>query len=204
MQAPRPLGREPMTQTALQTARTPSRRPARDDGCRGQQLIEFTLVLLPLLFLVFGLANIAWSIWVCSTLQSAVREGVRYGATNQAVPTGSDQTTEIKKVVQTWAIGLLGGTSARSMIHIHYYQPPAPTSTALPVDVSVPSLEHPGQGNAGGNIMVVSVDNYPLPPLTPRLYNWSDKIDNSKQSITVSSADRIEPTRNPPPQGAAP
>jgi Flp pilus assembly protein TadG len=49
----------------------------------GQTLIEFTLALPLLLLTLFGVLNTGWLIYRTVTLQFAVREGCRYGITNQ-------------------------------------------------------------------------------------------------------------------------
>ena len=47
---------------------------------RGVELIEFTLVLLPLLGFIFLVLDLGWAIYKRATLQFAVREGCRYAA----------------------------------------------------------------------------------------------------------------------------
>jgi hypothetical protein len=106
----------------------------------------------------------------------------------------------VKQQVQSNALGLLNGAAGYAKIKVNYYLPPAPTSAAAATDVS-------GQanGDAAGNIMKVSVQNFVLNPLMPRIYGPNIPIDNSSLVIaSVSSADIIEPSRNPPPIGAAP
>src|SRR5664280_1848169 len=50
---------------------------------RGVELIEFTLVLLPLMGFIFLLVDLGWAIYKNATMQFAVREGCRYAVTNQ-------------------------------------------------------------------------------------------------------------------------
>ena len=45
---------------------------------RGQSLIEFTLVGIPLMFLLISIFEISRGMWVYHTLAYAVKEGVRY------------------------------------------------------------------------------------------------------------------------------
>jgi hypothetical protein len=57
---------------------------------RGSQVVEVGLVLLPLCGFVFLILDMAWAFYVRATLQSAVREGVRYAITSQTM-TGMGQ-----------------------------------------------------------------------------------------------------------------
>jgi hypothetical protein len=90
-------------------------------------------------------------------------------------------------LVQTNSFGFLQNTS---LVQVHYYQPPLPGSTGSLTDVStVTTGSNPG--NSPGNVMVVSVNNYSLPTLIPRIFRWN-AVDGSSTTINVSSADLIE------------
>jgi hypothetical protein len=107
-------------------------------------------------------------------------------------------TDSVKGVVQQNAMGLLNGRSGLAMIKVHYLQPPPPNSTAAVTDVS-----NQASGNSSGNIMQVSVEGYSLAPLLPRIF-WKQAPDKAPLTITVSSADLIEPSRTPACIGTAP
>jgi len=179
---------------------TRSRR-GRRWRCRGNECIEFTLVLLPLFSLTAVLLDTSWAIFAKSALQRAVRIGVRQGVTLTAGQMAQHAclTDTVKSVVQQNSLGILNGTNGLSMIQVHYLQPPPTNSTAAATDVSGSS-----SGNQPGNIMVVSVNNYSLIPIFPRLFSWKQAADVSPLVINVSSADLIEPSRNPPCIGTAP
>ena len=159
------------------------------------------MVALPLLAMVTVLADTAWAVFAESTLQRAVRIGVRTGVTLTAsqIAAGGNLTDTVKAIVQNNAFGILHGSTGLSKIKVNYCQPPVPSSTAACTDVS-------GQanGDASGNIMIVSVQGFSLVPLMPRIYSGKLAVDNSPLVITVSSADIIEPSQNPPPIGPAP
>lgn len=180
---------------------TTQRRRGRRFRSRGSEVLEFTLVLLPLFSMTAVLVDTAWAIFAKSAMQRAVRLGVRSGVTMTAssMGTGACLTDTVKGIVQANAIGMLNGSSGLSTIQVNYYQPPAPGSSAAAVNVSSQS-----NGDAPGNIMVVSVNNFSLIPLMPRIYNWKQAADKSPLSITVSSADLIEPSNSPPCIGTAP
>lgn len=137
------------------------------------------------------LADTAWAIWAKATLQRAVRLGVRAGVTltAQQMANGACLTDTVKGVVQGYAFGLLNGSSGLALIKVNYLQPPAPGSNAAATDVS-------GQANGdqGGNIMQVSVQNFNLVPLMPRITSWKTAPDRNPMIFSVSSADVIEPS----------
>jgi len=166
---------------------------------RGAELIEFTMVFLPFLAIITVLLDTCWAIFVKSSLQYAVRTGVRVGITLTTSTVTGDLTSTVKSIVKANSFGMLKDTS---LIHVHYLQPPSPGSTDAAADVST-STNPPG--NAPGNIMVVSVDNYSLPALIARIYNWKS-VDKSATNVTVVSADLIEPMNKDeiPPIGTAP
>ncbi len=121
-------------------------------------MVEVSLVLLPLCALIFLILDMAWAFYVRSTLQNAVREGVRYAITSQTI-TGMGQDASIKTVVQQNATGLLSGGPGLALINIQYYLP----NTLAPVSGL--------NSNQGGNIVEVYVQGYSLPPLGPILRN---------------------------------
>ena len=64
-----------------ETAPIAGRLGKRKRRQRGSELLEFTLVILPLLAMITVLVDTAWGIFAESTLQRAVRLGVRMGVT---------------------------------------------------------------------------------------------------------------------------
>jgi Flp pilus assembly protein TadG len=169
---------------------------------RGAEMLEFTLTLLPMLCMMFVLLDVAWAVFVKSTLQYAVRAGVRRGVTitgTQATAAGGCLTEIVKGVVQANSLGLLRGTPGLASIKINYLKPPAPGSSAAATDVSTQT-----NGNQPLNIMQVSVQNFSLGALVPRVFNWKSAADNSATIINAASADLIEPSRDVPCIGVAP
>ena len=162
--------------------------------CKGSEIVEFTLTFIPVLAMLCVLIDTGWAIFAESTLQRAVRLGVRTGVTLTAADmTGGACLTEtVKGVVQQNAMGLLNGSSGLALIKVHYLQPPAPNSSSAATDVSTQA-----SGNSSGNIMEVSVQGYSLAPLLPRIF-WKQNPDKAPLTISVSSADLIEPSRTPP------
>jgi hypothetical protein len=163
-------------------------------------VLEFTLTFLPTLAMFIVSVDIAWAIFAKSALQRAVRMGVRSGVTLTAadMSQGVCLADSVKNTVQQNSLGLLRSTAGRNMIKVRFFQPPLPNSNNPLADVTT----QPG-GNQPGNVMEVSVEGFSLLPLMPRIYPGRP-VDNSPLIVNVSSADRIEPSRNPPCKGSAP
>jgi Flp pilus assembly protein TadG len=117
---------------------------------RGAEILETALVIVPLLLLTFLMLDLSMVIFLRSTFQHAVREGVRYAITGQNT-TGPCQDDSVKAVVKQNAIGFLSPTVPAATIHVHFMSP---------VDGSQAD-------NGAGNIVEVSVEAYGYGPLAP-------------------------------------
>lgn len=150
----------------------------------GSQLVEFGLVLLPLLGFVFLIMDVAWICFAQSSLQHAVQVGVRSAVTS---PSGNaSQDAYIKSVVQQNAMGFLHGDPGLNAITINYYSP-SNLSQALA-----------GAGsNAGGNVIEIVVKNVPVSCLGPILReNWSTVfLQATSSDVMESSPGGVPPTR---------
>ena len=129
---------------------------------RGQSLIEFTLVTVLLLFLMFTVVEVSRMVLVSTTIANAARAGVRYASVHGSDRTGSGVTgpsgpasnpPQVITVIQNFAsMGLLN-------------------TSALIITVTYPGTS---PANAPGQIVVVSVvypyDNFiTYFPIHPRL-----------------------------------
>jgi Flp pilus assembly protein TadG len=102
----------------------------------------FTLVMLfGFLFLITDLSML---LFVKSTLQQAVREGVRVGMTARLINSTTYLNDSITQAVQANALGFLNGPEGACRIQIQYFDPTT------------------GAASAGtqGDLLVVSVNNY--------------------------------------------
>lgn len=117
---------------------------------KGAELVETSLIAVPLLAVTFLLIDLSMVVYLRSTFQHAVREGVRYAVTGQNT-TGPCQDDSIRTVVKQNAGGWLNTTSGSSTVHVHFMSP---------VDGSATN-------NATGNIVEVSVESYSYGPLAP-------------------------------------
>jgi Flp pilus assembly protein TadG len=87
----------------------------------GNHTIEFTLVGLPLTFLLFSIANMSFSMLTLHTLQEAVEQGTRYvstrGSTCSAGTNGCSVTVQqIASVVSQQAAGIPAGQMSLYLI----------------------------------------------------------------------------------------
>jgi Flp pilus assembly protein TadG len=145
----------------------------RKDRRRGSQLVETMLTILPFFALAFLVMDAAWGLFIKSTLQQAVREGVRYAVTGQ-VSGALGQVASIEAVVKTQALGLLNGSQAASL-SVHFLSPS-----------TLADLGTAAGANQGGNIVEVQVSGYQFQPLAP-LFRSSAAI-----AFNVTAADVIE------------
>ena len=169
----------------------------RAKGRKGAESLEFTLVFLPMLAMILVLIDISWAVFAKSTLEYAVRTGVRSGITitgTQATAAGGCLTDMVKNTVKANSLGLLSDTSK---IRVNYYLPSG-TSTA-PTDVSTSA-----DGNKPLNIMQVSIQGFALRALAPRIWSWKQTVDAGTSAIYAASADLIEASRDVPCIGTAP
>jgi uncharacterized membrane protein len=122
--------------------RLPGNCPATRE--RGSALVEFALVLLPLLALMLLIMDVGWVVFAQASLQEGVREGVRFGVTGQVLSGCSGLDCSITKMVETYSFGFVQSSN----VSIHYYSPSTLT------DVTGQS-----GATAGGNIVQVTVSN---------------------------------------------
>ncbi len=150
------------------------RRRTRETG---SEIVEFSLVLLPLFAIIFLIVDASWAIFARSTLQFAVGEGVRYAITGQTINgTGTGQDASIVAVVQQNAMGLLSGCSGSCSISINYY---LPTSATLVSGVG---------SNASGNVVQVSVTGFNVNPMAPLWRNTNATV------LSATAGDVVEPS----------
>lgn len=157
---------------------------------RGTTMVEATLVLVFLLALIFLLMDLSWAVFAKATLQHAVRAGVRYAVTSQQATdpvTGQlvGQLPSIKQKIKRESMGLLTDGDLQSIVSVRFYA----------VGDNPPVELHGAGSNAGGNLVVVSVEGYSLRPLAPLLRSATPV------AITVRAGDVMEssPVSGPPP-----
>ena len=132
-------------------------------------MIEAGLTIVLLFGLIFLIMDLSMLLFIRSTLQQAVRAGVRDGVTWQH-PSGSYVNDNITQAVQQEALGFLNGASGACKIHIDYFDPNTGTAST----------------GGQGDILVVSVNNFNYTPLGA-IMKSADPL-----AISVSSSDIVE------------
>jgi Flp pilus assembly protein TadG len=117
---------------------------------KGAEVVEAALIIVPLFGILFLILDLSMVIFMRSTFQHAVREGVRYAITG-ANDTGPCQDDSIKAVVKKNSLGFLNSTTASGKIHVHFQNP---------VTGAVSNNDH-------GNIVQVSVEGYQFLAVAP-------------------------------------
>jgi Flp pilus assembly protein TadG len=154
-------------------------------GCRsdrkrrqaGSEIVEFGLLLLPFLALVFLILNVAWIFFGWACLQEGVREGVRFGVTGELLPPNTGLNSSISNVVQQYSFGFLRAANS-PVIDIQYYSP----TTMQPLSGS-------GATDAGNVIRVTA--SIKLMSLAP-LPGSHGGFTTSPITLTASSSDVME------------
>lgn len=147
-------------------------------------MLEMGLIILPVLSVILGFLDIGFAIFTWNTLQNAVREGTRYAITYQ-LDGGLGQRQSIKNKTAQWALGFVNASSTSTSgaqvpwIDVRFY--------------SQSGVEVTGSGgNTPGNIVEVSVRNYPYRWMFPfsGSFNGAFYVSaGSTLAINVYSAD---------------
>jgi Flp pilus assembly protein TadG len=137
---------------------------------RGSVVLEAGLTIVLLFAQMFLVMDLSLLIFTKSTLQQAVREGVRVGITGRVPSSGTYLNDAIIQTVQQKSLGLLNGTQGACKIRVDYYDP------------------NSGSASTGtqGDVLVVSVNRFNFTPVGALLRS-ADPL-----AISVSSSDIIE------------
>lgn len=159
------------------------RRPrlARDQG--GATLVEFTLIALPFLLLLFGAFEIAFIYWANQELENAATHGMRLVRTGQ-VQGGAVTPGQLRAEICSKTAVLVGCTSrlrldVRSAKAFSDITPPDPMdgNGTLKDDAAFSFV--PGSGN---DVVLVSA-----------FYDWKPLLKPSDYILRASSVARNEP-----------
>ena len=159
----------------------------------GSQIVEFGLVILPLMGVLFLIMDVSWICFAQMSLQHAVQVGVRSAVTGY-MPSGfGGQDGYIKWVVEHNSMGFVAGPSGLNQISICYIDP----STLSTNPSNVPKCLTGTGSNAGGNVIEVSVANVAVSAFGPI---WRESsahlfLNANSSDVMESSPNGIPPTR---------
>ena len=118
------------------------RSAARKRSSSGHVMLESAFTLLPMFALLFGIIDLCVMTFRWTTLQNAVREGVRYAITFQT-QSGLGQTASIENVVQQNALGFVTASDTPPHIYVTYLNPDLTAGSNTPgnvVEVTVKNI----------------------------------------------------------------
>jgi Flp pilus assembly protein TadG len=100
--------------------------------CGGQSLVEFTLVGIPMIFVLIGTFEISRGMWMFHTLAHAVRDGVRYATVHGYNCTNNNNSctvtmNQVAAVIRSAAVGL-----DPSSTKLNFYTFPTGSTTKTP------------------------------------------------------------------------
>ena len=164
----------------------PNRTSKRNRRRSGTVIMELGIMILPTFAIIFGFLDIGFALFTWNTMQNAAREGTRYAITMQT-QSGLGQIQSVKNVTARWALNFVNSSSTSASgplipyVDVKFY-PQATPNTAVS-----------GAGsNRPGNIVEVSVRNYPykwLFPVSGSLSGSFYSAPGSNLTINVYSVD---------------
>ena len=157
----------------------------------GQAIVEFGIVILPLLAFLFLIMDVAWIIFGWACIQEGVREGVRFAVTGQLLPGCTGQDASIRQIVQQLSFGFAGTTNQCG--------PGAPANPLITIQYFSPTNMAPCNGancNVGGNVVKITVSGVTIGSFGPIFRKWTPI------NLGASSSDVMEgsPNGTPPPR----
>ena len=162
-----------------------NRNSARNRRRSGTTILELALMILPVFSIIFGFLDVGLAIFTWNTLQNAAREGTRYAITYQ-VESGYGQRDSIKRKTSSWALGFVSATTDSSSgsqipwVDVKFYT----QQGVLVTDTT--------QMNESGNIVEVSIRNYPyrwMVPFSSAFIGPFYQAAGSSMNVNVYSAD---------------
>jgi len=155
----------------------------------GNQTVEFTLIGLPLTFLLFSIANMCFAMLTLHTLQEAVEQGARYASTRGSTcSSGSNSCTvtvaQIVNVVSNSAAGI-----NKSKLNVYLTSASntvtncAPVSTCSSTNTTWPTST--SSDNAPGKDIIVSAN---CNVSAPMFMFWGGSSAGTRISSTAFAA----------------
>lgn len=188
----------------LKSAPLRAASPRRRRRQSGNTFIETGLIIVPLMAMILGIANICMLLFLKGVFQSAARTGVRWAITYSTTYNGqscASETACIIQVVQNNSFGFLSGTQGASLITVNYYAPfslAAPISS-VPVTSTDPNFPNITYFNQTGNVVEVVIAGYNWTWMTP----IAGFTPSGAATLGASSSDVLQGypvgTNSPPP-----
>jgi Flp pilus assembly protein TadG len=178
---------------------------------RGATAVEFALVSVPLLMLVFGVLELGLVLLVVSTLdaatQSAARD-IRTGEFQSALVTPDMTATGFKNLLCTKMTWLAAQCATQLVVDVQTFSnfnglatpPVVPATVFLPPGDPAHTAPCFAPGQPADIVLVRAYFDWKL--FTPLLNRALDNTGNGSHRLTSTTAFRNEPFNGNPPQGA--
>ena len=152
---------------------------------RGSETIEGALITLIMFGLVFLIFDMAFSLYIKSTLQEAARDGVRFAITGQTLAGDAYLNDSIVRTVRASSLGLLSGADDACKVSVSYYDPYGGASASA----------------QGGYVVQVSISGVQYTPLAAIFKSSAPVTVNVQASDVMEScpAAGCPSTANPAP-----
>ncbi len=132
---------------------------------RGAETLEFTMIGLPLTFLLFSIANMCFSMLTLHTLQEAVEQGTRYVATRGSTCTSGSNSCSVtvQQIAGVIANSAAGVSSSKMNVSLIPAGDTAHTITCNPVTNCLSSCTGAGCSSSRSTVWPTSTnsDNAP-------------------------------------------
>lgn len=136
-------------------------------GERGNQTIEFTLVGVPIIFLLFSTANMSFSMLTLHTLQEAAEQGARYVSTRGSDCTTSTCAVTVAKIANVISNSAPGINAANLNLTLTSTAGSGSTQTCAPISscTGTSTVWPPSGANTVGGDIVVQLDGAVTAPM---------------------------------------
>lgn len=140
---------------------------------RGTVLVEFSLVLLPLLAFLLMTLDLAWIFFGWACIQEAAREGVRYAVTGSGMAEATLDSQVLTNAIQPLSFGFVNSKNApsvngTSVVEIDYYP-----STGYSSSGSPSSLDGQPNATAAGNVIKITIHGVSIGTFGPIFRRWT-------------------------------
>jgi Flp pilus assembly protein TadG len=172
----------------IDSTRNPLNRTlAKRHAERGSTLVEFSLVILPLIGFLFLTLDVAWIFFGWACIQEAAREGVRYAVTGSGQAESTLDTSILNNAVIPFSFGFVNAQNApsvnttSSVVSIDYYPSSGYSSSGTPA-----ALDGQANATAAGSVVKVTIHGVSIGSFGPILRSAAPTI------LSASAADVMQ------------
>ena len=171
--------------------RTPSQQNRRRAFGRGQSLLEFTLVGIPLMFILISIFEISRGMWMYHTLAHATKVGVRYAIVhgqNCVAPAANTCGVTIGNIAQQIKDAGVGLDEATTTLT--FYSAGGNTTCALSACLGNISPWPPAGGNAPTQVITIEAIT-PFKSAIALFWPGSSPVTIGRVDLPARSSDRV-------------